>query len=409
MKILFLPVYHYPEIAASLYLGENAREAYAAEGWEMKMFCPVPTRGVDDETRLKYICEPNTEELGGALKVERFRVGREGRNPFTRAIRYYICERRQFRRAKWEKNVDVLFISSTPPTHGLLMAKVKKHLGCKTVYNLQDIFPESLVSAGLTKKDSILWRIGRRIENKTYRNADHIVVISERFKRNIMAKGVPAEKISVVPNWVDENAVCPVERAENPLFDRFGLDKSNFYVTYCGNLGKSQNLSLLIDVATKTQSETDIKFVVIGDGVSRNKLAAQITERKLTNITLLPFLPYEEISNVFGLGDVGLVISKSGVGANSVPSKAWSIMCAERPILASFDRDSELGDVIEAADCGIRVEPDNADLLCEAIAKLKADAELCKKYGRNGREYVLENLTKEKGCGKLVEIMKSLS
>ena len=121
MKILFLPVYHYPEKAASLYLGENAREEYARLGWKMKMFCPYPTRGVSDEVRREYILNPNTEELGGALSVERFKLSRESRNPIVRAIRYFICQQKHYRLAKKEKDTDVLFISSTPPIQGLLM------------------------------------------------------------------------------------------------------------------------------------------------------------------------------------------------------------------------------------------------------------------------------------------------
>ena len=91
------------------------------------------------------------------------------------------------------------------------------------MYNLQDIFPDSLAGTGLAKKGGLLWKIGRVIENFTYRNADKIIVISEDFKRNIMAKGVPEEKIVVVYNWVDEEAVKHVPREENKLFDAYGL------------------------------------------------------------------------------------------------------------------------------------------------------------------------------------------
>ncbi len=96
---------------------------------------------------------------------------------------------------------------------------VKKFRHIPIVYNLQDVFPDSLVGTGLAKKGGLLWKIGRVIENFTYRNADKIIVISEDFKRNIMAKGVPEEKIEVIYNWVDENAIVPVKEEDNDLFD----------------------------------------------------------------------------------------------------------------------------------------------------------------------------------------------
>ena len=408
MKILFLPVYHYPEKAASLYLGENAREEYARLGWKMKMYCPYPTRGVSEEERKKYILNPNTEELGGALSVERFKLPREGKNLILRAIRYFVCQQKHYRLAKKEKDTDVLFVSSTPPIQGLLMGRLKKKLGCKTVYNLQDIFPDSLVNANLTQRGSFVWRIGRLVEDKTYKSADKIIVISEKFKQNIMAKGVPENKIEIVRNWVDESAVVPVSRENNPIFDRYKLDKSHFYVTYCGNIGKSQNLQLLVEVAEKLRENKDIRFVVIGDGVCKGALEQMIAVKELDNIKLIPFLPYEEISYVFSLGDAGLVISKPGIGTNSVPSKTWSIMCAERAVISSFDIDSELGDVITESECGICVPPDNVDGLVEAILRLKNNPEECRRYGENGRKYTLANLTKEIGCKKLSNLIDDL-
>jgi len=281
-------------------------------------------------------------------------------------------------------------------------------LGCKTIYNLQDIFPDSLINAGLTHRGSLAWRIGRTIENKTYKYADKIIVISEGFKKNIMEKGVPEEKIELIPNWVDEAAITPIKREDNPLFDRLKLDRACFYVVYSGNIGKSQNIEMLLKVAELLIDEKDIRFVVIGNGVCRDELFEKSQKRNLDNIRLIDFLPYNDISYVFGLGDVGLVMSKAGIGGSSVPSKAWSIMCAERPILASFDHGSELESVIKKAECGVCVSPDDATALASEILLMRDDPERCKSYGSNGRKYVLENLTKERGCSKLVQLIESI-
>ena len=182
----------------------------------MVSYTPSPCRGIDAETCKKYKRIKREERLDGHLIVHRFSMFAEGENPVFRALRYALCTVKQFNRGVFAKDAhscNVMFVASTPPIQGAMAAMVKK---CRRdhipfVYNLQDIFPDSLVGTGLAKKDGLLWKIGRRIENFTYRNADKIIVISQDFKRNIMAKGVPEEKIEVIYNWVDENAITPVK------------------------------------------------------------------------------------------------------------------------------------------------------------------------------------------------------
>ena len=299
-----------------------------------------------------------------------------------------------------------MFISSTPPIQGAMAAMVKKRTGIPIVYNLQDIFPDSLVGTGLAKKGGILWKIGRKIEDFTYRNVDKIIVISQDFKRNIMAKGVPEEKIEVIYNWVDENAVINIDRKDNVLFDRYGLNRNKFYITYCGNIGLTQNMDMLMDVAQELSAEKDIQFVLVGEGAYKKNVEQTIKEKGITNVTLLPFQPYKEISHVFSLGDAGLVISKPGVGENSVPSKTWSIMSAERPVIASFD-ENELKTIIEDNRCGIFTKAGDKDAFKQAILAIYHDKERGTEMGRNGRKFILQNLTKEIGTSKYVQVIKS--
>ena len=134
------------------------------------------------------------------------------------------------------------------------------------VYVLQDIFPDSLAGTGLAKRDGILWKIGRVIENITYRNADRIIVISDDFKKNIMAKGVPEEKIVVVYNWVDENAVTPVAKGENELYDELGIDREKFSVVYAGNFGYAQNIDVILAAAERLMDVEDMQFLMFGTG-----------------------------------------------------------------------------------------------------------------------------------------------
>ena len=407
MRILQLLAYCYPEHAASDHLGRNRHEAFAQAGFNSIAYVPTPTRGVSDEVRNEYKKKKLEYMFDGHLEIHRFSMFREGKNPIVRALRYSLCWIKQFYYGWATKNVDVIYLASTPPIQGMLGGILRKIKNVPFVYNLQDIFPDSLVGTGLAKKDGLLWKIGRLIENFTYRNADKIIVISEDFKRNIMAKGVPEEKIEVIYNWVDEQAVVDIPRSENKLFDKYGLNRSKFYITYCGNIGLTQNMDMLMESAKALESNEDIQFVLIGNGAYREKLDQIIKNRNISNVTLLPFQPYEDISHVFSLGDVGLVISKPGVGENSVPSKTWSIMSASRPVLVNFD-ENELKDIVTKNECGIFTKAGDKVAFTDAILKLYHNREVCKEMGRHGRKFVLEYLTKEVGTQKYVNVIKSV-
>lgn len=406
MKILFLLSYYKPEHAASSYLGENIREAFVGAGHECVVYAPVPTRGVSKKIHDEYRKRLYEEEFDGKLKIHRFKMFREGKNSLQRALRYLLCICKQVFYGCREKDVDIMIISSTPPINGLMFPFLKLfNRKSKIIYNLQDIFPDSLVNTGLTHQGSIIWKIGRVVENITYHFCDHIVVISEDFKKNIIAKGVKENKITVIRNWVDENAVVNIDRENNSLFDEYNLDRDKFYVCYSGNIGFTQNMDMLLDVAKQLQNIPKISFVLVGDGAAKPYVKERIEKEKINNIVMIPFQPYEKISEVFSLGDCGLIISKKNVGNNSVPSKTWSIMSAERPVLASFDKGYELDRVIREAECGICVPSGETEELRVGILAMYEHYTQRLKMGTNGRKYILNNLTRKIGAQKWINLI----
>lgn len=419
MKVLQLTGYFLPEKAASIYLTENRLEAFGKAGIDTVIWASRPTRGLSDEEYEEYKHKKLEMMYDGKVTVKRFAMYREGRNPILRALRYSLNWIIQLWKGLREKDVDVIYLASTPPIQGMLGAFIKKFRGIPFVYNLQDIFPDSLFNNGLANKGGLLWKIGRVIENFTYKNADKIIVISEDFKKNIMAKGVPEEKIVVVYNWVDQNAVVDIPRERNKLFDAYGLDRSKFYVTYNGNIGLSQNLDMLLSVAEEFQSAkvqafhgneiccTDIHFVLVGNGAYLDEVKRIIAEKKLENVHLLPFQLYEDISYVFSLGDASLVISKPGTGAASVPSKTWSIMSASRPVLVNFD-ENELKQIVEKHNCGIFTKAGDKEAFKQSILALYNNREMAVEMGKNGRQFVMGNLTREVGTQKYVDVIKSV-
>lgn len=407
MNILQLTGYFLPEKAASLYLVENRLEAFAQEGFDMVIYASRPTRGLSCEEYAKYKSRKEEMMYNGKLRVHRFPMYREGKNPILRAMRYSLNWIVQLKYGLTEKNVDCVYLESTPPIQGLLGSLLKKYRGIPFVYCLQDIFPDSLAGTSLAKKNGILWKIGRKIEDFTYKYADKIIVISEDFKRNIMAKGVPEDKIEVVYNWVDENAVVPVAKEDNPLFEEFGISRDKFHVVYAGNLGNAQNIDVIIDAANALKEEKSIEFLIFGTGGLKEQYVAKVKNLQLDNVKFFPLQPMDRVSQVYGLGDVCVVSCKPGFGGAAMPSKMLSIMSAGRAVVASFD-EGELTHILEHNKCGLYAPAGDVSAFVDIIKRLSKNRMECVKMGENARSLILQRFTRSYGTSRYVEIIKNV-
>ena len=404
MKILAFNAYYEPEKAASIYLPRNIYEGFAEHGWDTALFVPVPTRGVDRETRNYYKRHQREVRVNGKLKIIRMRLYREGRNPILRAIRYVLMNAMFLLKAV-HMSADMIFVQSTPPTQGAMAAVIKKLKKIPFVYNLQDVFPDSMVNAGMTKQGSLIWKIGRHVENFTYRNADKIIVISENMRQLLLEKGVAKDKIEVVYNWVETEKVFPISRKDHYLFDEYGLDRDGFYVVYAGNLGQVQNIDVILDAARLLEENSAIKFIIFGQGVLQEEYRIRIEREKRPNISIHDLLPYEKASYVYSLGNVGIVSCKKGYGGSVMPSKTCSIMAAGSAVVASFDEHTDLQEIIEDNKIGKFCRAGDAKLLAEAITELYEDIDSCAAMGQRAREYVEKWRSREFGVSEYVRIV----
>lgn len=411
MRILSLSGYYYPEIVSSSYLRDNRNEALIEAGFYIVVFTPIPTRGITKEVREKYKQIKYESLYNGHLIVHRFSLMSECKNPIQRAFRYTISCIKQFNRgvfARDARKCDMMFISSTPPILGATAALIKKLRRIPMVYNLQDIFSDSLVSAGMSYKGSFLWNIACRIENFTYRQADRIIVISEDLKYNIMSKGVPEEKIEVIYNWVDTKVIVPVFKDDNFLYDELGLSRDKFYVVYAGNFGHAQNIDVIIRAALKLQHYDQISFVLFGTGGLKSYFETMAVDMGLTNVRFYPLQSYEKISYVYSLGNVGIVSCKKGLGKSAMPSKTWSIMSTGRAIVANYDNDTELERIIIKNRVGLFSAVDNDEALAKSIRMMYEHPEMCEEYGNNARHFVKTHLTKEYGVERIINVIQNV-
>lgn len=410
MKVLQIASYCKPEALASPYLNENLREDIVKSGMEMTVLVPCPSRDIPDDVRKVYKKKKEETFYDGKLLIHRFSLMKERKNPILRAIRYFVQCLKQFYYVRYTqigRDCDVLLSSSTPPILPSMVSYLSHVTGKPFVYDLQDIFPDSLVGTGLVKKGSLLYKIGNVIANYGFKHADKIIVIGEDFKKNIINKGVPAEKIEVVYNWIDESVVVPVKKEDNPLFKEFEINQSKFNVVYAGNLGNAQNIDVIIDSAKVLSDTHNINFLIFGTGGLKDKYIAKVKKEGLNNVRFFPLQPIERVSYVYGLGDVCIVSCKPGLGGAAMPSKTWTIMACGRPVIANFD-EGELKEIIEKNNCGVFSHAGNVKEFVAAIKLLAANREKCEDMGKNGRQFILDNLTREVGTKKIVDIIKSV-
>ena len=407
MRILYLPAYTYPERVAGSHLSKERNVAFVENGMTVDIVAPTPCRGLSMEEIKQYKNIRSESFHDGQINIFRFRMYREGKNPILRALRYTFCWIRQLF-AGFSRKYDLVLIGSTPPIQGTIGAFLSKLRKKPFVFILQDIFPDSLVGTGLAKKNGVLWKIGNRISNFTYKHADKIIVISQDFKRNIMTKGVPEEKIEVIYNWVDENAIVPVKDEDNELFEEFGISRDKFRVVYAGNLGNAQNIGIIVEAAKRLKDNDNIEFVIFGTGGLEDEIKATKEKEQLDNLKILPLQPYERVAKVYGLGNVCIVACKAGLGGAAMPSKTWSIMSAGRAVLANFD-EGELKEILENNHCGVFTKADDLEGFVGAIEELSQHLEQCTEMGMNGRRFILENLTREVGTRKYVEVIRSVA
>ena len=407
MHLLYFVQYFPPENASGLPLITDMIEGFVQNGLQVDVYVPTPTRGVDTETRKKYARIRKEIKCNGNLVIHRMHLYREGKGMLQRTIRYTFFSFQCLFRGLFYP-ADAVFTGAAPPTQGLVAGLVAKLTSKKVIYNPQDLFPDSLIVAGKATEESKIVSIGRKIERFAYKNVDMIITITEDMMETIRSRVDEKNKVYVVRNWIDTDKTNHVERKNNKLFDELGLKPDKFYVVYAGNLGMVQGVEIIIEAAELLRDEMDINFVIFGNGSEEDHIGELIEKKGLNNVRLFPLQPIERVSEVYSIGDICLITCKKGAGSAGMPSKTWTIMAAGEPIIASFDSGGEMEKVINDANCGYCIEPENSLLLAEKIRQLHVSNDLIKEMSENSRKYVIKKCNKAKSVGEYVRLIENL-
>lgn len=255
--------------------------------------------------------------------------------------------------------------------------------GTPFVYNVQDLYPETPVAQGqLTNRRAIDGLA--RIERFMYRRAKHITVITPAFEKNLVReKNVPRDKVSVIPNFVDTEFIRPLPK-ENFFSAQHNLT-NKFVITHAGNLGYVYDLETMLEAAAQLRSERDMVFLIVGNGVLRARLEAKAEQLALDNVRFMDFQPYETLPYLRAASDVQVSLYRAGAARYSMPSKLYEIMASARPVLASAEAGSDVANLIAETQCGICVEPHNAEALVHALLELKTNSARRAEMGQHGR------------------------
>jgi colanic acid biosynthesis glycosyl transferase WcaI len=277
------------------------------------------------------------------------------------------------------------------------------------VFEVRDLWPESLAAVGIGDEHSLLHRSLSVIANFLYRRADHIVVVSPAFKDFLTrSRQVPAGKISVVENGVETDLFSPRTAAANRTLRHELGANGKFLICYVGTMGMAHGLETLLDAAARLQTQNPaILFLLIGEGAEKDRIKALAQSRSLANIRFLDQQPHEKIPAFISASDACLVLlRKTDVFKTVIPTKMLEFMSCSRPVILGVD--GQARKIVEEADAGIVIEPENAIALGDAIQRLAAADDLCQKLGAQGRDYIVQHFSRSQTADAYIHVLDAL-
>lgn len=300
---------------------------------------------------------------------------------------------------------DVILAPSPPLTIGACAWLLGKYHRAPFIYNVQEIYPDIAVRLGALRNKWLI-RALQNLESFVYRKAKKITVIAPRMHQRLLEKGVPPDKLEVIPNFVDIGDLSPLPK-DNGFSRRHGIHEK-FVISYAGNIGPAQGLESFIEASVQFQGEPGIHFMIMGDGILKGPLKKRVEQLRLSNFTFLPQQPYSMMAQVYAASDVCLVPQAVETGCDAVPSKVYRIMACARPVLATTDPESDLAHLVKEAGCGVTVSPQTPSDLASVIFQAYRDQARWRAMGQAGRAHVVEHYSRRAVTGRYHDLIQRL-
>lgn len=385
--ILFLNRSFYPDVESTGQLLTELCEGLAYD-FEVHVVCGNPlyrkvkNRGLISKTDYKNII---------IWRVNNTRLPKK--HLFTRLINlisyFILC----FYKVVFFKKVSCVISETDPPLLGLIAWFYSKLRKTPFVYYVQDLWPNvGIINQKLTHP--LVIRILKRANKFLYDHAHQIIVPGRDMRKRLARENqIPMSKIKVIPNWADPEQIYPVNLRENAFYKR-NFDPQ-FVVMYSGNMGLSQDLENVIHAADLLKEKNDILFVLIGEGAGKKRLMDLSRSLGLKNVKFLTYQDKKDLKLTLGAAHIHLVPMKKGMGGIIVPSKIYGIMAAGKPYIAALDKESEVHQITEELNCGIHINPSDAQELKKAVVWAYNHQPEIAEMGKKGRRALEQHYSRE--------------
>ncbi len=382
-RLLVLNQYYWPGIEATAQLLAQLCEALADD------FDVTVVTG-----RLRGHPDLPAEEVRHGVRIVRVQSTAYERSQLhLRAANYVTYLTDSVLAALREERPDLVLCMTDPPIVGDIGLIVARRFDAPLLVISQDVFPE--IAERLKRLESrALVAALRALVGLYLKRADRVVAIGETMKLRLEEKGTPADRISVIPNWVDTGEITPQPR-DNDWAREHGLVDA-FVVMHSGNIGHAQDLDSLVRAATFLRDAPQLRIVIAGFGARHGELTALARRLEVTGaIRFLPYQPRDMLAQSLSAADLHYVGLARGLAGFVVPSRLYGVLAAGRPVLVAADPESETVHIVRDAGCGIVLPPGRPELVAGAIRDAIAGLHPLDEMGARGRAYVVQEADRE--------------
>lgn len=352
------------------------------------------------------------KEIFNSIHIRRVRTTRLNKNTkigqVFNSISYFV---RSFVYLLLSLDKTPLLLVSNPPFLPFLGYLIYKLRGIGYIILVHDVFPEKAIKLDyVSQKGFIVW-LWTIIDKKSLKKASKIIAISETMKEFLLRKFskygfINKDNIIVIHNWADSNFIKPIEE-ENNIFIKENSLNGKFIVQYSGNIGASYELEILIEAARKMQ-DPQLLFLIIGDGVKKEKLCRMVKEYSLNNVVFIPYQKKSMLPYSLTASSVSIVTYEKAMEGMLMPSKLYTTLASGKAVISFCDEESEVGKIIRDAECGFAVGHSDLNKLIEKIYFLKSNPEFRCKMGINARKFFEKNFTLDHSLNKYIQVINEV-
>lgn len=303
------------------------------------------------------------------------------------------------------KKVNFVLSPSPPLSIGLISLLIAKFKGAKSIYNVQEIYPDLLINQG-NLKSPIFINLLQGVEKIIYNFSAAVITIDEVFYATISSRFSDFGKLKIIPNFVDTELYKPlVQKLELPSI--FGNDNGKIKILYAGNIGFFQDWEPVL-FAAKELLKDNVEFWVIGEGVQKEYLETEVQNQNLSNVRIFPYQSRELIPIINNYADIHFIAINQQMEQEGFPSKVYTIMACAKPIIVVTGLNTPLYNFLKDKNCSKLITNNRNVNFTQAIRELAFDKELREKLGNNGYVEIIRNYSKKVVVSKYANLLKSL-